>query len=72
MANCLRTSRPVGQRARILGMALGIYLPTRYIQTPRSIGLASLYSSPSTHDPFDMLVVDSLRLKSLLGYCKYL
>lgn len=72
MANSLETFRLVGQRTRILCIALGIYLPTRYIQTLRSIGLVLLYSSPSTHDPFGMLVVDSLRLKSLLGYCKYL
>lgn len=46
--------------------------PTRDIQTSPSSDSASLYSSASTHDPFDMLVVDSWRLKSLLGYCKYL
>ncbi|KFY00503.1 hypothetical protein V490_01321 [Pseudogymnoascus sp. VKM F-3557] len=42
--------------------------PTRDIKTSPSIDSASLYSSASTHDPFDMLVVDSWRLKSLLGY----
>lgn len=63
----LKAKRKLQEKSNV-NFRVGI--PTKNIQESRSIGLASL--SPSTHDPFDMLVVDSWRLKSLLSYCKYL
>ncbi|KFY35025.1 hypothetical protein V494_06274 [Pseudogymnoascus sp. VKM F-4513 (FW-928)] len=59
----LKAKRKLQEKSNV-NFRVGI--PTKNIQESRSIGLASL--SPSTHDPFDMLVVDSWRLKSLLSY----